>query len=149
MTTLVCQTLVNSLEQRVNFNHNKRYHVGCISPYLLMVNSPAGTFTFKIFKNSTEIFSKNFNSNDIKASFETSNDFAHVFYPVIPDQPLFLDRGEYTFRIEQSGYSPTQSTFLAWIQQHENKQVNMDYEPFDDSENTFSFRIKTYRQGIL
>jgi hypothetical protein len=145
MTTLVLQKLETSLDQVVRFSEGRRYNIASIMPYILMVNAPSGTFTFSIIKGSRTIVSKTFTSNLIKSSLDTSNNFAHVFYPIVFDNPLFIEEGEYIFRLS-TDTTHTDSSYLGWIQAYENKQNQMNYVPFSDTDNSFSFRIKFYNR---
>jgi hypothetical protein len=149
VSTLVCQTLNTELSQEINYNSSERLHIGCISPYLLLVNSPVGTFTLEMTGPNGVVFSKAFSSNDIKSSIGTVDDFAHVFYPVIPDYPIQIESGNYTIKLTASGYSASGTSFIGWIQQHENIQNEMTYIPVDDSQNSFSIRFKSYKEGSL
>ena len=144
---LVAQTLSGSLEQRVMLRHTKRYVIGSIIPYFLMVNAPSGNFVFKVLKDSLEIFSHTFPSANNKTSLGITDNFAHVYFPIVPDD-LQLEQGEYVFRLE-SDYSPTFTSFLAWIQQHEDIQNEIDYTPSGDQENPLTVRLKILRKGII
>ena len=148
MTTLLCQTLIDELFQEVDYNSSERLHIGCISPYLVVVNAPAGTFTISITGPNGAVFSKSFTSIDIKTAIGTVNDFAHVFYPIIPTNPVQIENGSYTITLSAAGYTASNSSFIGWIQQHENIQNEMSYTPVDDSGNTFAIRFKSYKEGI-
>lgn len=145
MTTLVCQTLVSTLTQEIRFSQDVRYCIGSIAPYLYMHNAPAGTFTLSIKSGAITVFSQSFTSASIKASLGTTNDYAHVFYPVVPTNPLHLERGTYSFELSASGYSVTNSSFLAWAQQHEDLNNLLDYTPVSDEKNPLALRIKRIR----
>lgn len=148
MTTLVCQTLYTELTQDVIFSSNERLHVGCLSPYLLMMNAPAGTFTLEFIGPNGSVFTKSFNSSDIKASIPTTDNYAHVFYPVIPDNLVQIESGSFTIKLTSSGYTPTNTSFIGWVQQHENIQNEMSYVPGNDAGNSLSVRFKSYKEGI-
>jgi hypothetical protein len=145
MTTLVLQKLETSLDQVVRFSEGRRYNIASIMPYLLMVNAPTGTFTFSIVKGSRTIVSKTFNSNLIKTSLDTSNNFAHVFYPIVFSNPLFLEEGDYIFRLS-TDTTPTELSYMGWIQAYENKQNESIIPPDSDLRNSFSFRIKFFNR---
>lgn len=148
MTTLVCQTLYSELSQNVTFSHPDRLHVGCVSPYLLMVNSPAGTFTLEFTGTNGLVFSKSFTSLDVKASIGTTDNYAHVFLPIIPDNPVQIESGEFTIKITSTGYTASSGSFIGWIQQYENEQNELDYVPADDAQKSFSIRFKSFKEGI-
>ena len=145
MTTLVCQTLVSTLTQEIRFSQDVRYCIGSIAPYLYMHNSPAGAFTLSIKSGATTVFSQSFSSNDIKASLNTTDNYAHVFYPVVPSSPLHLERGTYSVELSASGYASSNSSFLAWVQQHEDLNNLLDYTPVSDEQNPLALRIKRIR----
>ena len=145
MTTLVCQKLISSLNQEIRLANDVRYNIGSISPYLLMFGAPVGTFTLKISENSLPLCSKSFTSADIKTSLNTLHNYAHVFYPVIFDNPAFLERGTYDVTLSASGYTPSSSSFIGWIQQHEDLNNILDYESFTADKNPLALRLKVYR----
>jgi hypothetical protein len=146
MTTLVFQKLETQLDQTVRFAEGRRYNIASIMPYLVMSNAPSGMFTFSIIKGSRTVFSKDFNSNDIKTSLDTVQNNAHVFFPIVPTLPLFLEEGVYIFRLSFT-YTPTLNSYIGWIQAYENIQNETDYTAFSDSENSLSFRIKFYNKA--
>jgi len=148
MTTLLAQTLTTQLVQQVRFDLEKRRHIGCISPYLYLHNA-VGTFTFEIIKDGQVLSSKSFTPADVKASLSTESNYMHVFFPIIPDAPVKLEKGIYSLRLSASGYAPTASSFIAWLQQFEDVQNEMDYIPLSDDENSLAFRIKEYKEGVL
>jgi hypothetical protein len=93
-----------------------------------------------------EIYTKAFTSADIKASLETTDNYAHVFFPIIPENPIQIEKGVYTFRLQASGYTLSTSSYLAWIQQHENIQTELESEIENFTELPFSVRIKIYTE---
>lgn len=149
MTTLVIETLVTELSQDIRLSGKERYSIGAIIPYIYMHNSPSGTFTLKLLSGVTELLSQSFTSSDIKALIPTINNYAHVFYPVIPINPIQLDSGIYTVKITASGYAPTSVSFLALIRQHEDLNNKLDYVPLTDDENPLAIRLKVYKRGEL
>lgn len=149
MTTLLVETLINELEQVVNLKINERYSIAGIYPYIYLHNSPPGTFTFEIINSNEEaVFSRDFTSSDIKDSLDTTDDYAHVFFPIVPGSPLQLDAGQYTLKLSGSGYSANMSSFLGWCRQFEDLNNILDYEPMDDGQNPLAVRLKVYKRGI-
>ena len=149
MTTLVIETLVTELSQNIRLSGKERYSIGAIIPYIYMHNAPSGTFTLKLLSGVTELLSQSFTSSDIKASIPTTNNYTHVFYPVIPINPIQLDGGTYTVKIIASGYAPNSVSFLALIRQHEDLNNKLDYVPLTDDENPLAIRLKVYKRGEL
>lgn len=145
---LVIEKLLTTLEQEIRLSSNERKSVAVICPYLYMHNAPAGTFTFSILSGVTVIFSKTFTSADIKAALDNTTDsYAHVFYPIIPANPLQLEKGTYTLKLSASGYAPTVTSFLAWCKQYENLNNELDYSPSNDGENPLAFRLKEFKRN--
>ena len=148
MTTLVVNPIGTMVEQDFTYNLNDRCNLGAFYPYLLMVGSPAGTFTYELIKNGDTLFSKSFTSSDIKNSLSTTDDFAHDFYPIIPDNPVQLEKGAYKLRLTNSGYFQNGSSYLGWVQQFEDIQNELSYIPSGDNQNSLAFRLKIYKEGI-
>lgn len=145
MTTLVVNPLETILEQEFTYDLNTRAHVGAFYPYILLFNSPAGVFTLSLIKGATVIYSKAFTSADIKAALNTADNYAHVFYPAIPDNATQMERGTYKLRLSGTGYSATNDSYLGWCQQFEDVQNEMSYTPSSDEENSLAFRLKTFQ----
>lgn len=153
MSFLVIEDLKHSslghvLEHEFRLSLSIRYNIGAFLPYLYMHNAPLGTFTFTIFKDGDTVFSKSFTSTDIKASMGTTDNYIYLWYPIVPDNPLFLESGLYVARFSSSGYVASGISYIGWIIEHENMVNQMDYEPSNDDENPLSFKIKVLKQGI-
>lgn len=146
MSTLLVEPIKQSLEQSFNLSLTKRYIVASMMPYLYLHNSPSGNFKFSILKNGNQVFEKLFNSEDIKAALNTDNDFAHVFYPIIPSDPLILGRGYFTVKIEApENYRFRQNSFIGWVRQFEDLNNKLNYTPLSDNENPLALRFKEYK----
>lgn len=145
MSSLLVDKLVTELTHEIRLNGNSRIHIAAIYPYLFLYNSPAGTFTLSILSGATTIFSQSFDSATIKISMSTVNDYAHVFYPIIPPNPLPIEPGLFTIKLSASGYTPTESSYLGWIKQHENLQNVLEYTPVNDTYNPYALRIKVFK----
>lgn len=149
MSTLLVQPLVSELSQVYEFTEDKRQEIGAIIPYLYVHNAPSGTFTLSLIKNAETVFSKTFTSQDVLDSIETLNDYARVFFPIVPLVHIQLERGEFTIKLSSSGYTHTPSSFLGWIQQHEDLNNELSYTPSGDDQNPLALRLKIYKEGIL
>ena len=148
MSQLLVETLTTELSQEINYDSDERCSIACFIPYIYFHNA-VGSFTFEIESDYGVIFSKSFTAQDIKDSIPSTANYAHVFYPIIPTNPVQIERGSFTFRlIAGAGYSVTQSSFIGWIKQHEDIQNRMSYNPASDNENTFAIRFKMYKEGI-
>lgn len=134
----------DGLEQRIDCTSSNRIQIGAIIPYLYFHNLESGVFKFVLYKETSVIYEKEFSRDDIASVL--TEDFAHVYFPIVPVNPLPIEQGEYTFRIEAvSDYSPTANSFLGWIKQHEDIQLPMSYIPLSDVKNTYTIRFKEYR----
>jgi hypothetical protein len=149
MTTLMCQTLRTELIQEINYSSIERLHIGAFIPYLYVHNNPTGNFNLELSGANGVVFSKSFTSQDIKDSLSTTDNFMHVNYPVVPQNPVQIEKGDYTVRLSASGgYMANANGFIAWIQRHEDMQNEMSYIPSNDEENSFSIRFKSFKEGI-
>ena len=149
MSTIVANELTSTLEQEFTYNLNNRAHIGGFYPYLLMYNAPTGTFKIEILQGANVIYYKTFTSSDIKTAIGTTDNYAITFFPIIPTTPIQIEKGSYKIKLSSDGYTYSSSSYLAWIQQHENVQNTMSYTPVGDGENSLAFRIKTYKEGVL
>jgi hypothetical protein len=149
VTTLLVETLTSELSQDIRLAGEERFSIGAIIPYVYMHNSPSGTFYLKVINGVTEVFSQAFTSSDIKSSIPTTNNYAHVFYPIVPILPIQLDPGVYTIKITASGYSNSSTNFLGWIRQFEDLNNTLDYVPTSDDQNPLAIRLKIYKRGEL
>lgn len=148
MSKILCKVIIDELTQEIRYKLNSRASIGAFYPYLLISKAPAGTFTFTLLKGEVEIFSKSFTSADIRESVNPHEDNVRVFFPIIPDNPVQLEKGLYTAKISAVDYFVKGREFLAWIQQHEDIQTEIDYIYESQSELPLSMRIKTYKRGI-
>lgn len=112
-----------------------------------MHGAPAGTFTFVMSGTNGVVFSKSFTCTDIKTALQTTDNYAHVHYFVIPSNPVQIEKGAYTFSLTATGYV-SGTSFLAWVQQHEDIQSDLEYVPDSDDKLPLTVRYKSYKEGI-
>lgn len=120
MTTLVVEELKTTLSQSFTVNVNRRITVAAVRPYLLMYNSPSGTFTLSLKEGATTHASKTFTSADIKSDLSTSDNYAHLWKVIEFSNPVHLSKGSYTLELSHSGYTFSDTSYLGWIKEHEN-----------------------------
>lgn len=149
MSTLLIQELKDELSQEFKLNLSERFIIASFAPYLYIHNAPAGTFTLDIIKNSAIIYSVDFTAAEIIADMGASSDYVRAFYPFLPDFPLAMEKGTFTAKLSATGYAYNNSSFIGWIQQHEDLNNLLDYVPVDDTKNPLAMRIKIYKQGLL
>lgn len=145
MSILLVETLQTELVQDIDFEGEKRVEIAAFIPYIYFHNVTGAVFTFEIERDTEIIFSQDFTSEEIRL---VTGNYAHVFYPIIPINPVQIEAGSYKFRIKaKSGYLAGEQ-FIGWIKQYVDVQNEMSYTPIDDSQNTFAIRFKKYREGI-
>lgn len=145
MHLVVAHELRDKISQTIEFKKNTRAQIAAFYPYLLLYNSPNGTFKFSLVNSSERvIFSKTFDSNDIKNSLKTNSDFLHVYFPVINDLSLFLEKGIYTLVLESENYIYSNNSYLAWLQEFEN--FDLKDSDIEINELPLSYRVKEYRE---
>lgn len=144
---IVTQNLKVELSQEITLNGTRREIIGSIAPLLVLVGAPLGTFTFSIMSGATTLFSESFTSADLKAALTTTDDNLYIFYPFEPN--IRLKGDVYLLKLTAGGYNPTPTSFIGWGQEHENIQNEMDYTPSGISQNSLSYRIKIFKEGIL
>jgi len=76
------------------------------------------------------------------------DDYCHVFFPLTSTTPFPLAKGSYKLKLSATGYSATETSFLGWVQQHEDLNNELDYTPINDEENPLAIRIKIFKEGI-
>lgn len=143
---ILCAELVNELIQPVTFE--KEFTLEAVYPFLVMINSPSGTFNFEMIKDASTIFSKTFTSSDLKSALGTLDDYLYSFHPIIPNSPIRIKKGTYNFKLTHTGYSFNESSFLGWGQQYEDRQNPVSYTITGSSSIPLAFRIKTKKEGI-
>ena len=149
MTTLLAEPLNSVLSQDFTIDDNSRHPIGAVIPYLYMHNAPSGTFTFSVINQLAEtIISKSFTSTDLKTALGTTSNYCHVFYPIIPTNPIQFEKGNYIFQLSAIGYTKLDSSFIGWIRQHENLNNILGYVPESDGQNPLATRLKVYYRGI-
>lgn len=128
--------------QGFNVKLNRRYQVGGFKIYLYMHNSPAGTFTVNLKSGLNTLASKSFNSDDIKTSLDTIDSYAHVFYPIVFDENVILEKGSYDIELTASGYTFSDSAYIGWIKEYD---IYNEFEtlPISQLDYPYGFRILT------
>lgn len=151
MSSLLVTELRSELTQNYNLSNSERYHIGSFVPYLYIHNAPAGDFTLNIAQGATSIATFTFTCADILTAMNTSDVYAHVFFPFSSETFMIMERGDFTVTLTASGgsYTYSDSSFLGWIRQHEDIQNIMNYTPNGDNENPLALRIKVFKEGVL
>lgn len=136
------------LVQSIRLKRSERYQIGSFIPYIYLHNAPSGTFTLSVEKDSIVLFQKSFTSSDIKSAMNTTDDYLHCFYPVVPNNPIQLESGIYDVRLSAASYANSSSSFIGWIRQFEDLNNTLDYAPIADNHKPLAIRLKIYDRGI-
>jgi hypothetical protein len=100
---------------------------------------PEGNFAFKIMQDATEVKSFPFTSLDLQQKLQLTDDY---FWGDFAFEGLFfLTRGEYQIRLESSGYTFQESSFIGWVKDFEEIGRRVIGDPFDFSQYPFSFNL--------
>ena len=146
MSLVLVETLQTELSQNITFSGEDRVEIAAFVPYLYIHNVSGATFTFEILRDSSSIFSQDFTSEEINQA--VNGYYAHVFYPIVPLNPVQIEPGDYVFKIKtKTGYLAG-SNFIGWCKQYYDTQNEMSYTPTSDEELTYAIRFKIYREGI-
>lgn len=119
MTKLVVDELITTLSQTFTLNNEGRSTIEAIRPYIYMHNAPSGTFTLAVKSGVTTLASNTFTSTTIKSDLSTSDNYTHSWKTIQFSTPLILDKGEYELELSAAGYTFSNSSYLAWIREHE------------------------------
>lgn len=145
MHLVVAHELRDKISQEIEYKKNTRIQIAAFYPYLLLYNSPNGIFKLSLINsNERVIFSKEFTSSDIKNSLNTNSDFLHVYFPVINELSLFLEKGIYTLVLESENYVYSNNSYLAWLQEFEN--FDLKDSDIEINKLPLSYRVKEYRE---
>ena len=142
MSKLLVEELFTSISEGFTLSYTERTSLAALYPHLYIHNEPAGTFTITLKKGATNIFSKSFNVSDIKATIDSPLDYSHVWYPVIPTNPVQIDSGEYLVELTSSGYTFSESAYIGWCRNFEEMDFKGDFGKFNDEHNDLQLRLK-------
>lgn len=141
MTTLVVDQLVTTLSQSFTLDQYRPYHIPAIRAKFAMFNSPGGTFSLKIKDGSTELASGSFTSAELKSDLSTSNNYLWIDKSVVFDTICVLKQGTYTLELSATGYTFSETSYLAWVKSYENIFNELSDSPASFTENPFDFII--------
>jgi hypothetical protein len=139
VTTLVIDELITELDQPVKIE--KKIIAESIRLHLYFHNLPSGSFNFEIHKESGLYRSFPFNSSQVRSLFDGTKDFFHVYLSFGIGEKLILDRGNYHFKITQSGYDFSPSSFVGWCKDFQGYFGRISDENAEFTEYPYAFRI--------
>jgi len=141
---LVVSELITTLSQTVTITGEERLSFASIRPYIYMHNAPAGTFTLSVKSGAATLISKSFTSSEIKSDLTTTDDYAHLWKALIFDNPFQLGKGEYELELSSSGYSFSNTSYIGWVKEHENRFNDQTGEEVSDFSGPYSYQFLTY-----
>lgn len=139
----------NELYSSFTLNLNRRSQLAAFYPYLFIKNVPNGDFYIGIRKtNGAFQYEEHFTSSDLQALLNTTDTNIRIFKPVIPLNPIFMEKGDYEIYLYSENYTFKRTSFIGWIRQHEDLNNELSFTPLNDAENPLAFRLKVYKEGI-
>ena len=117
MSTLVYDTLETELVQEIVVGNHLGLYNPTLKPWLYFLNNPAGTFTLSIYKGVDFLMSKSFTLADLKTQLNTTDKSGYLFFNL--DFGGHLPFGFYTLKLTSTGYTYSNTSFLAWCKDWE------------------------------
>lgn len=147
MSKIVMDELVTTLRQDIAVK--ERLILSHIKLFLYLHNDPSGTFTISVKDGATTLGSASLTMDQIKigASFGNNQYHKGMFRFGVDPNPILNPDTTYTLELSSSGYSFSESSYLAWVKEHENLTNTFNYNTISDYEKPFSFQLwgRAYR----
>ena len=142
MTTLAVDRLISYLEQPITV----RRDLLCASlrAKLYVHALPSGTFTLKISRDSQIVSQVSFSSVNLQQKISTP--YVYFWGDFAFPATFHLTRGDYLIRLESSGYTFTDSSFIGWVKDFDELERDLTGEANDFSQYPFSFNLIEYKQ---
>jgi hypothetical protein len=148
VTDLLVEEFVDELEQPFTWNFRTRAQLAAIMPYIYVHNNPAGAFTLSVLDSLDNLIAaESFDAADVYAAIEVDpgvRPYAHVHLPLLLASPKSLPPGEYKLKLESTGYTFSESSYLAWVKEHENLCVPLGYSPTSHAQNPMTYKLWVY-----
>lgn len=144
MTKIVVEELKTGLEQ--TFSTNYKMQINSLNYLLYKDLNPSGNFYAEIWQGGAMIAqSVAVTSLDIEASTDSTNaNWYHGYYRFIFSGIAFVNRGNFTLKLTQSGYTFNENAYIGWVKPHDNIEIEIDYVVTEDRQNPFGVQIWTY-----
>ena len=119
----------------------------CIWIYVYAHNAPAGNFQLAIKDGATTIATFAFTAAQVKAAFDTANDYFHGWHSLDMGDFVSLNAGTYTFELSHtSGYTYSDSSYMAWVKIFEDRPFPIGYTINSFTDCPFGLEIWSYRK---
>jgi len=151
MSQRVVEELKTTLTQSFTFNNDIFYAIEAVRPFIFFFNTPAGTFTLTIKQGAETMATGTFTSAAIQTALGTSDNYFYAWIKILTTTTAGglpnLKKGAYDFILSSSGYTHSASSFIGWIQEHENLHNSLLYTSAGIRENPFAVQIFTKRNS--
>lgn len=135
-----------AISQDYSLSSGANRNIAQVVPFIYIHNAPAGTFTFSIKDNAGTIASTTFTSTDVKDDYGTSNSYLASWHRLTFSNNVSLKGGNtYTFELSSSGYTYSNTSFIAWVKEHEYRHNKLDYTPVDITRSPMACQLLVYR----
>ena len=142
---VICDELVTTLS--TNITITKDAVIPSLAIGLAIYNSPSGAFTLTISDASGDLKSEDFTVSELKTALSTANDYFHMVHPFEFSTPLIVSKDQVlTFALSSNGYTFSDSSFIGWVQPHENIFINRTNSFQDPLTNPYEVLI--YKYGV-
>lgn len=137
MSTLVVDRLISYFSQPIAVERE----ISCLALRAKMYvhDLPPGSFKFKIMRDATLIKAFPFTSLDLQQKLQITDDYFWGEFAF--DGLFFLPRGHYQIRLESSGYTFQESSFIGWVKDFEEIGRKVIGDAPDFSQYPFSFNL--------
>lgn len=144
---LLVEELKTTLSQDFSLSLQTRKNISAVRPHIVLYNAPAGTFTLSLMQSSIVLGSQTFTSASLRSLFDTSDDYLHGYPKIEFTNPVLVKEGSYTLKLSSSGYTFSNSAYIAWVKRHENLFYKIDGGvPEDDANLPLTFELWAYKK---
>lgn len=112
MSRVVTEELITTLTQPMRIL--RPLPIAGLKPYILAASPSIESITFKILKDSVELFSKTLTFEEIKEMGSTTENNWHGFVPFKQENVLYLYPGDYEIVMSANGYTYSKPNFVGW-----------------------------------
>lgn len=141
MSTLVVDQLTGDpLEQEITLDTD--LDIAGFKPVVMLSGMPAGSFSFNFYSGATLIKSYTFTAASVQAAIATSNNYfwAHLALP----GDLRLTKGTYTIKLEATGYTYAENSFVSWVKDWQKLRPKTTGTPSDFTEYPYAYNLIEY-----
>lgn len=148
MSKILVEELKTSLEQ--DFTANKKHVLKSIRLWLYKHLSPSGNIYIEVIQGGQTIAtSGNITSAYLEANTDaTALNYSHGYIRFDFTDTFVILKGNFTVRLNSSGYSFSDSAYFGWVKPHENKLFTETYTNRNELDNTFGVQFWEIRERL-